>query len=86
MSNEVRNLNPTSVWNHFEDLNAVPRASKREERVIAFMESFAQSLNLPCQKDDTGNLLISKPATSGMEDRKMVVMQAHLDMVHQKNS
>ena len=86
MSIETRQLEPTLVWNHFEDLNAVPRPSKREERVIAFMESFAKSLNLPCEKDETGNLLISKPATAGMENRKMVVMQAHLDMVHQKNS
>ncbi len=86
MSSETRKLEPASVWNHFEDLNAVPRASKKEERVIAFMESFAKSLNLPCEKDETGNLLIRKPATAGMEDRKMVVMQAHLDMVHQKNA
>ncbi len=86
MSSNVRELNPTSVWNHFEDLNAVPRPSKGEERVIAFMEEFAQSLNLPCEKDETGNLLITKPASPGMENRKMVVMQAHLDMVHQKNS
>ncbi len=86
MSIETRQLEPTSVWRHFEDLNAVPRPSKREERVIAFMESFAKSLNLPCEKDETGNLLITKPASPGMENRKMVVMQAHLDMVHQKNS
>ncbi len=83
---ETRNLEPVSVWNHFEDLNAVPRASKKEEQVIAFMENFGRSLNLIVEKDEIGNVLIKKPATPGMEDRKMVVMQSHLDMVHQKNA
>lgn len=86
MSSEVRQLEPNVVWNHFEDLNAVPRASKKEERVIQFMEQFARGLNLPCEKDDIGNLVVRKPATAGMENRKTVVMQAHLDMVHQKNN
>lgn len=86
MSNPVRELAPKSVWNHFEDLNAVPRPSKKEERVIAFMEDFAESLSLAIKKDDTGNLVISKSASSGMENRRPIVMQAHLDMVHQKNS
>lgn len=83
---KVRQLEPKAVWNHFEDLNAVPRPSKKEERVIAFMEDFGKSLNLEVEKDKVGNLLIRKPATAGMENRKMIVMQAHLDMVHQKNS
>lgn len=83
---EVRNLEPKSVWNHFEDLNATPRPSKKEERVIKFMEDFGDSLGLKTYTDPVGNVIIKKKATTGMEGRKTVVMQAHLDMVHQKNS
>ncbi|RKN08043.1 aminoacyl-histidine dipeptidase, partial [Aquimarina sp. BL5] len=79
-------LEPKELWNKFADLNAVPRPSKKEERVIAFMKDFGNSLGLPVEVDDVGNVLIKKPATSGMEDRKTVVMQSHLDMVHQKNA
>lgn len=81
----VRDLEPKAVWNHFEDLNAVPRPSKKEERVIAFMQNFAKSLNLDYETDAAGNVIVRKPATPGMEDRKAVVLQSHLDMVHQKN-
>ena len=83
---EVRNLEPKSVWNHFEDLNATPRPSKKEERVIKFMEDFGDRLGLKTYTDPVGNVIIKKKATTGMEGRKTVVMQAHLDMVHQKNS
>ena len=86
MSNEVRNLEPKAVWNFFEDLNAVPRASKKEERVRAFMVQFGESLGLPTSVDEIGNILITKPATPGMEDRQTVVLQGHVDMVHQKNN
>jgi dipeptidase D len=83
---EVRNLEPKQVWNHFEDLNATPRPSKKEERVIKFMEDFGESLGLKTYTDKAGNVIVKKKATAGMESRKTVVMQAHLDMVHQKNS
>ena len=86
MSNDIRNLEPTSLWNHFSDLNAVPRPSKKEERVIQFMVDFGKQLNLETKVDDVGNVIIKKPATSGLESRKTIVMQSHLDMVHQKNS
>lgn len=86
MNEEIRNLEPKALWNHFADLNAVPRASKKEERVIAFMKDFGKSLGLETIEDEVGNVIIRKPATEGMEDRKMIVMQSHLDMVHQKNS
>ncbi|MET7027995.1 aminoacyl-histidine dipeptidase [Sediminicola luteus] len=86
MSKEVRQLEPANVWNKFADLNAVPRPSKKEERVIQFMMDFGTSLGLETFKDEVGNVIIRKPATSGMEDRKMVTLQSHLDMVHQKNS
>jgi dipeptidase D len=82
----VRELEPKAVWNHFEDLNAVPRASKKEERVIAFAKAFGEGLGLPTYVDAVGNVIIKKPATPGMEDRKTVILQSHLDMVHQKNA
>ena len=86
MSNAVRNLEPKIVWNHFADLNAVPRPSKKEERVIQFMVDFGKKLNLDTFVDKVGNVIIKKLATKGLEDRKTVVLQSHLDMVHQKNS
>ena len=86
MSQEIRNLEPKALWNKFADLNAVPRPSKKEERVIAFMMDFGQKLGLETLKDEVGNVIIKKPATKGMENRKAVVMQSHLDMVHQKNA
>jgi len=86
MNESIRNLEPKALWNKFADLNAVPRASKKEERVIAFMKNFGENLGLETQIDKVGNVIIRKPATSGMEDRKPIVMQSHLDMVHQKNN
>lgn len=82
----VKNLEPTSLWGHFADLNAVPRPSKKEERVIQFMMDFGNSLGLETIKDAIGNVVIKKNASPGMEGRKTVIMQSHLDMVHQKNS
>ncbi|CAM3716460.1 pepD protein [Flavobacterium saliperosum S13] len=86
MSQEVRNLEPKQLWNKFADLNAVPRPSKKEERVIAFMMDFGKKLGLETINDEVGNVIIKKPASAGMENRKTIVMQSHLDMVHQKNN
>lgn len=86
MSQEIRNLEPKALWNKFADLNAVPRPSKKEEKVIAFMKDFGKKLNLETIEDEVGNVIIKKPATPGMENRKTIVMQSHLDMVHQKNA
>jgi dipeptidase D len=86
MSQEIRNLEPKALWNKFADLNAVPRPSKKEERVIAFMKNFGEQLGLETLVDEVGNVIIKKPATPGMENRKTIVMQSHLDMVHQKNA
>lgn len=86
MSQEVRQLEPTVLWNHFEDLNAVPRPSKKEERVTKFMKDFGEGLGLDTYVDAAGNVIIKKPASTGMEGRKTVVLQSHIDMVHQKNS
>ena len=86
MSQEIRNLEPKALWNKFADLNAVPRPSKKEERVIEFMKDFGASLGLETFEDEIRNVIIRKPATPGMENRKALVLQGHLDMVHQKNS
>lgn len=86
MSKEIRNLEPKALWNNFADLNEVPRGSKKEEKVIDFMVQFGKKLNLETIIDPVGNVIIKKPATKGMENRKTVVMQSHLDMVHQKNA
>ena len=83
---EIRNLEPKALWNKFADLNAVPRPSKKEERVIAFMKDFGTKLGLETIEDEVGNVIIRKPATAGHEDKKRIVMQSHLDMVHQKNN
>lgn len=82
----LEQLEPKALWKHFEALNAVPRASKREERVIQFMVDFGAALQLETLRDEVGNVVIRKPASAGMEDRKTVVIQSHLDMVHQKNN
>lgn len=83
---EIRQLEPNALWNHFTDLNGVPRPSKQEERVIEFMRSFGESLGLETIVDPVGNVIIRKPASPGMENRLPIVMQSHLDMVCQKNA
>ena len=86
MSQEIRNLEPRAMWNHFADLNEVPRPSKKEERVIAFMKNFGEQLGLPTIVDEVGNVIIKKPASKGLENRTTIVLQSHLDMVCQKNN
>lgn len=76
---------PRQVWKHFEALSAVPRPSKKEDRVIRFILEFGESLNLETRRDAVGNVVIRKPATMGMEGATPTILQAHLDMVHQKN-
>ena len=86
MNESIRNLEPIRLWNNFADLNAVPRASKKEEQVIEFIKNFGNHLGLETFEDDVRNVIIRKPATPGMENRKGIVLQSHLDMVHQKNN
>ena len=86
MSQEIRNLEPKALWNKFADLNQVPRPSKKEDKVIAFMKDFGNSLGLETFEDEIRNVIIRKPATPGMENRKGIVLQGHLDMVCQKNN
>lgn len=82
----ITQLEPQVIWKNFAALNAVPRPSKNEEKVIAFMKDFGNQLSLETIVDEVGNVIIRKPATPGMENKKPVVLQSHLDMVHQKNS
>ncbi|MEO6490710.1 MAG: aminoacyl-histidine dipeptidase [Ferruginibacter sp.] len=84
MSN-LQTLEPAALWKNFADLNAVPRASKKEEKVIQFMINFGKRNNLETLQDQVGNVIIKKPATAGMGNKQPVVLQSHLDMVHQKN-
>lgn len=86
MTDTIRGLEPKNVWKHFISLSAVPRPSKKEERAVAFMVDFGKSLGLPTSRDACGNVFITKPATEGMAERPPVVLQGHLDMVHQKNA
>lgn len=83
---ELSNIEPQIIWKNFSKLNAVPRPSKKEERVIAFIKEFGENLGLETTVDQVGNVIIKKPATPGMENRKSVVLQSHLDMVCQKNN
>lgn len=86
MSNEILNLEPKAIWKHFYNLTQIPRPSKKEERVIEFMKKFGEDLGLETIVDEIGNVIIKKPATPGMENRKGIILQGHLDMVPQKNS
>ena len=86
MNKEIYNLEPKEVWQHFYSLTQVPRPSKHEDKIQEFMVNFGNELGLETIKDETGNVIIKKPATPGMENRKVVVLQGHLDMVPQKNS
>lgn len=83
---EYSQLEPKVIWKNFEALNSVPRPSKKEEKVIKFIKEFGENLGLPTTVDEVGNVIITKPATPGMENRTPIVMQSHLDMVCQKNN
>ena len=79
-------LKPASVFHYFEEICQVPRPSKKEEKIIAYLENFAQTQGLEWKKDEAGNILIKKPATAGKENLKTVILQSHIDMVCEKNS
>ncbi len=82
----IKDLAPVEVWKHFHTLTQIPRPSKKEAEIIAYMKQFGENLGLETIVDEVGNVIIKKPATPGMENRKTVVLQGHLDMVPQKNS
>ena len=85
MSN-ILNLEPKQLWNYFHDLTQIPRPSKKEQKIIEYMVAFGKKHSLETVVDKVGNVIIRKPATKGLEDRKTVIFQTHLDMVPQKNS
>lgn len=86
MSTEIKNLDPGAVWDIFYDLTQIPRPSKVEAKAAEYAKSFGEKLGLETIVDPIGNVVIKKPASPGYENRKGVILQAHLDMVPQKNS
>lgn len=81
----ILQLAPQNVWKHFYSLTQIPRPSGHMERITEFLVNFGKSLGLESFVDEVGNVIIRKPATSGMENRKGVILQAHMDMVPQKS-
>jgi dipeptidase D len=86
MSNSITNLEPKAVWTHFANLCNIPRPSKKEQKAVEYAAGFGRKLGLETLVDRVGNVIIRKPASPGMENRKGVILQGHLDMVPQKNS
>ena len=86
MSKDILKLKPESLWKNFYELTQIPRPSKKEEKVRAFLKKYGEGLGLETLVDDIGNVIIKKPATAGMENRKGIILQGHMDMVPQKNS
>ncbi|PIE02610.1 MAG: cytosol nonspecific dipeptidase [Acidobacteria bacterium] len=86
MNCDIANLEPKCVWKHFAAICDVPRPSKKEEKMVEFMLAFGKEHGLETHVDEIGNVLFRKPATPGMENRKGIVLQGHLDMVPQKNN
>ncbi len=84
MTSPIRKLEPVSLWNHFSDLNAVPRPSKKEERVIEFMVNFGEKLQLKTLVDGVGNVSITKPAVKVGEKKKTMCSQIQGEILHQK--
>ena len=82
----ILDLAPQNVWKHFYSLTQIPRPSGHMERITEFLLNFGKGLGLESFVDEAGNVIIRKPATPGMEDRKGVILQAHMDMVPQKNN
>ena len=86
MGKEIMDLEPKLLWENFYELTQIPRPSKHEDRIRAFMNEFGKKHGIETKEDAVGNIIMKKAATPGMEDRKGVILQAHLDMVPQKNS
>jgi len=82
----MKTLKPVLVWNFFHEITQIPRPSKKEERIIAYLKEFSKKQNLATKSDEAGNVLISKPATAGYEKHKTIILQSHIDMVCEKNS
>ncbi|AIY65150.1 aminoacyl-histidine dipeptidase [Pseudoalteromonas piratica] len=83
---QLSQLSPQPLWQIFEKICSIPHPSKHEQKISAWIQQFATDLGLDVKEDKVGNLIIKKPATTGMENRKGVILQAHMDMVPQKNN
>ncbi|MBN1597581.1 MAG: aminoacyl-histidine dipeptidase [Bacteroidales bacterium] len=83
---EISSLQPKNVWKFFDKILEIPRPSKKEEKIIAYIEEFARKCKLDLKKDKTGNIVISKEAYPGFENRKKIILQGHVDMVCEKNA
>ena len=83
---KITDLNPKIVWEFFHEITQVPRPSKKEGKIIQYLEDFAKKHNIAIKKDEAGNILMSKPATPGYEKLPTVILQSHVDMVCEKNS
>lgn len=83
---QIKDIEPVEVWQIFDQMLQIPRPSRHEEKVQQWAVDFGKNLGLETLKDEAGNVIIRKPATPGMENRKGVILQGHLDMVPQKNS
>ena len=81
----ILDLEPKIVWKHFDEIRKIPRCSKHEEKIREYIVNFAKQHNLEYQVDKAGNVVIRKPASQGMENKPMVVLQSHMDMVCEKN-
>ncbi len=79
-------MKPAAVFHYFEEICQVPRPSKKEEKIVAYLKEFGKKHNLETKVDEVGNVLIKKPASKGMENCKTVVLQSHVDMVCEKNN
>ena len=86
MDKNLSALKPALVWKHFAQIVRIPRPSSHEEKIRKYVMDFAKSRGLECKEDAAHNVYVRKPASKGMEDRKGVILQAHLDMVCQANA
>ena len=82
----ITELKPSAIWGYFHQITQVPRPSKKEEKILAFLKKFAEEHKLEYDQDAAGNIVIRKPASKGYENRKTVILQSHVDMVCEKNN
>ena len=83
---EKKDLKPAGVFKYFEEICQVPRPSKKEEKMVAYLKEFGAKHNLETKVDEAGNVLIKKPSTPGKENLQTVILQSHIDMVCEKNN
>ena len=82
----LKGLKPEAVWGYFEEICRIPRPSRKEEKIGAWLMEFARKHRIEARQDEAGNVLMSRPAMPGREEAPTVVLQAHMDMVCEKNA